>query len=119
VIARTFAFAFKGRNQDVRRIAEALGVDNLLEGGVRQECNRVRITTQLVAASDGSHLWSGRYEREMTEILATQDEISQVIAEALRMKLVNSSPRGPAPSTFPVGSQNLACRSLDFVNEGY
>jgi len=87
VIARTSAFAFKGQNQDIRRIAEALGVANVLEGSVRKENNRVRVGAQLIAASDGRHIWSGRFDREMTDIFAMQDEISQAIVEALQAKL--------------------------------
>jgi TolB-like protein len=87
VIARTSAFAFKGRNQDIRGIAGALGVATILEGSVRKEGNRVRITAQLITASDGSHIWSCRYDREMTDIFVIQDEISQAIAEALEARL--------------------------------
>jgi TolB-like protein/Tfp pilus assembly protein PilF len=87
VIARTSAFAFKGKNQDIRGIAEALGVSNILEGSVRVEGNRARVAAQLIAASDGSHIWSGRYDREMTDIFAIQDEISQAIVEALETRL--------------------------------
>ena len=87
VIARTSAFAFKGRHEDIRRIAETLGVDNVLEGAVRRAGSRVRITAQLIAAGDGSHLWSERYDRELTDIFELQDEIAQAIAEALKVKL--------------------------------
>jgi TolB-like protein len=87
VIARTSAFAFKGKNQDVRGIAEALGVTNILEGSVRVEGNRARVSAQLIAASDGSHIWSGRYDRQMTDIFAIQDEISRAIVEALETRL--------------------------------
>jgi TolB-like protein/Flp pilus assembly protein TadD len=87
VIARTSAFAFKGKKEDIRRIAEALGVNNILEGSVRKEGNHVRITAQLISASDGRHIWFDRYDREMTDIFAIQDEISQAIAEALQTKL--------------------------------
>ncbi len=87
VTARTSAFAFKGKNEDIRRIGETLGVANILEGSVRKADNRVRITAQLIAASDGSHLWSGRFDREIADIFAIQDEISQAIADALQMKL--------------------------------
>jgi eukaryotic-like serine/threonine-protein kinase len=87
VIARTSAFAFKGRNEDIRRIAEALGVGNVLEGSVRRSGNRVRITAQLIDASDGSHLWSDRYDREMADVFAVQDEIAAAIARALHAKL--------------------------------
>jgi TolB-like protein/tRNA A-37 threonylcarbamoyl transferase component Bud32 len=87
VIARTSAFAFKGKNEDVRKIAEQLGVTNVLEGSVRRAGNRLRITAQLIHAADGTHLWSQRYDRDMTDIFAVQDEISQAISEALQLKL--------------------------------
>jgi TolB-like protein/predicted Ser/Thr protein kinase len=87
VIARTSAFAFKGRNEDIRRIAEALGVASVLEGSVRRSGNRVRITVQLIDASDGSHLWSDRYDQEITDMFAVQDEIAAAIAGALHAKL--------------------------------
>jgi eukaryotic-like serine/threonine-protein kinase len=87
VIARTSAFAFKGQNTDVRKIAEALGVTSILEGSVRKAGNRIRVTAQLITAADGSHLWSQRYDREMQDVFAVQDEIAQAIAEALKVKL--------------------------------
>lgn len=87
VIARTSAFAFKGQNTDIRRIAATLGVTNVLEGSVRRSGNRVRVTAQLIAAADGTHLWSERYDRELADVFAVQDEISRAIAEALKVKL--------------------------------
>ena len=87
VIARTSAFAFKGKNEDVRKIAETLGVSNILEGSVRRAGNRLRITAQLIHAADGTHLWSQRYDRDMTDVFAIQDEISQAISEALQVRL--------------------------------
>ncbi len=87
VIARTSAFAFKGKNEDIRKIAETLGVTNVLEGSVRRSGNRLRITAQLIHAADGTHLWSQRYDREMTDVFAVQDEIAAAIAEALQVKL--------------------------------
>ena len=87
VIARTSAFAFRGKEQDIRKIAETLGVSNVLEGSVRRAGNRVRVTAQLINAADGSHLWSERYDRDMTDIFAIQDEISQAISEALKVRL--------------------------------
>jgi TolB-like protein len=87
VIARTSAFAFKGQNTDVRRIAEALGVAHILEGSVRRAGNRIRVTAQLITASDGSHLWSERYDRELADVFAVQDEISAAITAALKVKL--------------------------------
>ena len=87
VIARTSAFAFKGKNEDIRKIAEMLGVSNVLEGSVRRAGNRLRITAQLIHAADGTHLWSQRYDRDMTDIFAIQDEIGQAISEALQVRL--------------------------------
>jgi TolB-like protein/Tfp pilus assembly protein PilF len=87
VIARTSAFAFKGQNVDVRKIAEALGVVNILEGSVRKAGNRIRVTAQLIMAADGSHLWSQRFDRDLDDVFAIQDEISAAIAAALRVKL--------------------------------
>jgi serine/threonine-protein kinase len=87
VIARTSAFAFKGQNTDVRRIAETLGVSNILEGSVRRAGSRIRVTAQLITAADGSRLWSERYDRELADVFAVQDEIAQAIAAALHLKL--------------------------------
>jgi TolB-like protein/tRNA A-37 threonylcarbamoyl transferase component Bud32 len=87
VIARTSAFAFKGKNEDIRKIAETLGVSNVLEGSVRRAGTRLRVTAQLIQAQDGMHLWSQRYDREMTDVFAVQDEIAAAIAEALQVKL--------------------------------
>jgi TolB-like protein/Tfp pilus assembly protein PilF len=87
VIARSSAFAFKGKHEDVRRIAETLGVAHILEGGVRKAGNRIRVTAQLIAAADGCHLWSERYDREMADVFAIQDEIASAIAGALRVKI--------------------------------
>jgi TolB-like protein/tetratricopeptide (TPR) repeat protein/predicted Ser/Thr protein kinase len=87
VAPRTSAFAFKGRNEDVRRIGEALSITHVLEGTVRHSGSRVRVTAQLISANDGSNLWSERYERELTDIFAIQDEIAQAIVGVLKVKL--------------------------------
>jgi TolB-like protein len=87
VPARTSAFAFKGKAQDVRKIAEALQVATVLEGSVRKAAGRVRITAQLVDAADGFHLWSQIFDRELKDIFAVQDEISAAIAAALKLQL--------------------------------
>ncbi len=99
VIARTSAFAFKGQNTDVRRIAEALGVTHILEGSVRKAGNRVRVTGQLITAHDGSHIWSERFDRDMQDVFAIQDEIAGAIASALKMQLTPDStvPRHTPP----------------------
>src|SRR4029453_5087227 len=85
VIARTSAFAFKGKNDDIRKIAEVLGVSHVLEGSVRKAGNRIRVTAQLIAAADGGHIWSERYDREMADVLPLQDEISQAISNPLQI----------------------------------
>ncbi len=87
VIARTSAFAFRGKEQDIREIAAKLNVSSILEGSVRKAGERIRVTAQLIRASDGSHLWSERYDRDMTDVFAIQDEISHAIAEKLRVQL--------------------------------
>ncbi len=87
VIARTSAFAFKGQNVDIREIARTLEVDHILEGSVRRSGNRIRVTAQLIAASNRSHLWSERYDRELADVFEVQDEISAAISSALKVKL--------------------------------
>jgi serine/threonine protein kinase/tetratricopeptide (TPR) repeat protein len=87
VAARTSAFAFKGKRMDARDIGKALGVDVLLEGGVRKAGNRLRITTQLTNVTNGYHLWSDRFDRETSDVFAIQTEIAHNIARALEIKL--------------------------------
>jgi TolB-like protein/Tfp pilus assembly protein PilF len=87
VTARTSAFAFRGKDQDITKIAEALKVRTILQGSVRRAGNRIRVTAQLINAQDGYHLWSERYDRELTDIFAVQDEIAAAIAQALQVKL--------------------------------
>jgi serine/threonine-protein kinase len=120
VIARTSAFAFKGRNEDVRRIAETLGVSNILEGSVRRAGNRLRVTAQLIRAQDGSHLWSQRYDREMKDVFEVQDEISAAITLALQGTLAlkpgaarSYEPNLPAYEEFLRGRQQEQTYSAD------
>ena len=91
VAGRTSSFHFKGRNEDLRQIGELLGVANILEGSVRRQGERVRITAQLIQASDGFHLWSETYDRRMDDIFAVQDEISEAVAGALRVTLLGEA----------------------------
>jgi TolB-like protein/Flp pilus assembly protein TadD len=88
VVARTSAFAYKGKHEDVREIGRKLDVETLLEGSVRKAGNRLRITAQLVRVEDGSHLWSERYDRTMEDIFAIQDDISLAIVDNLKIKLL-------------------------------
>jgi TolB-like protein/Tfp pilus assembly protein PilF len=87
VTSRTSAFAFKGKNTDIRDIAIQLNVDRILEGSVRKSGNRVRITAQLINAADGYHIWSESYDRNLTDIFEVQDEISSIIAGKLQDKM--------------------------------
>jgi serine/threonine protein kinase/Tfp pilus assembly protein PilF len=87
VASRTSAFAFKGKNEDIGDIGRKLKVSTVLEGSVRKMGNRLRITAQLVNVADGYHLWSERYDREMEDVFAIQDDISQAIVKALRVIL--------------------------------
>src|SRR4029453_17651738 len=88
VTARNTAFMFKGQAADVCDIAHKLGVSHVLEGSVRKAGDRVRITAQLIDGSTGDHLWAERYDRDLTDIFAIQDEISKAIVDALKVKLL-------------------------------
>ena len=92
VIARTSAFAFKGKSGDVRQIGGALGVTAVLEGSVRRSGSRVRVTAQFVDTATGAQIWSQRYDREMTDIFAVQDDIAQAIVVALRGTFEGAAP---------------------------
>jgi adenylate cyclase len=90
VIARNSSFAYKGKAVDVRTVARELGVRSILEGSVRRAGNRVRITAQLIDAESGGHLWADRFDREIGDIFAVQDEVTQRIVDALKIKLTPS-----------------------------
>jgi TolB-like protein len=89
VIGRTSSFAFKGKNEDLRAIGQALGVDHILEGSVRKAGNRIRITAQLIDPANGSHLWSDVYDKEMGDVFAIQEEIARTVAANLRITIDN------------------------------
>jgi TolB-like protein len=88
VAGRTSSFAFKGENQDLRKIGETLGVEHILEGSVRKSGTKVRITAQLIQVEDGFHLWSESYDRELDDVFAIQDEIATAILEQLKAHLL-------------------------------
>ena len=88
VIGRTSSFSFKGKNEDLRSIAQKLGVAHLLEGSVRKDGNKIRVTAQLIKATDGSHLWSEQYERDMEGLFKLQDEIAEAVVKQLKLKLL-------------------------------
>ncbi len=91
VAARTSSFSFKAKNANVDEIGRALHVNSVLEGSVRKSGNRLRITVQLINATDGYHLWSERYDREMKDIFDVQDEITLAVVDALKLKLLGNA----------------------------
>jgi TolB-like protein/class 3 adenylate cyclase/Tfp pilus assembly protein PilF len=100
VAARTSSFTFKGKTDDSRIIGEKLGVSTLLEGSVRKQGNRARIAVQLIKASDGFDLWSETFDRDMTDILAVQQEIARAVTGALKVRLLEKqTARGSTANT--------------------
>ncbi|WP_146908520.1 hypothetical protein [Arenimonas daejeonensis] len=87
VTGRTSSFHFKGRDEDLRTIGEVLGVEHILEGSVRKQGNQVRITAQLVQASDGFHVWSQVYDGELSDVFELQERIAHAIADKLKLVL--------------------------------
>ena len=87
VIARNSTFTYKGKAVDVKQVGRDLGVRYVLEGSVRKAGNRVRVTGQLIDAASGEHIWADRFDRDLTDIFAVQDELTQEIISALRIKL--------------------------------
>jgi serine/threonine-protein kinase len=100
VTARTSAFSFRGHDQDVRTICQALSVRCVLEGSVRRAGSRIRVSAQLINASDGYHLWSERYDREMSDVFAVQDEIAQAIVATLKLKLATRPEYQPSLDAY-------------------
>lgn len=99
VTGRTSSFTFRDRNEDLRVIGEALGVGHVVEGSVRRDGNRVRVTAQLIDAKTGFHVWAEIYDRELTDIFAIQEEISRAIAEALKVRLMGVGKDQPTVRT--------------------
>jgi adenylate cyclase len=93
VIARTSSFSFKGKEADIATIARTLNVANVLEGSVRKSGDTLRITAQLVRASDSSHLWSQAYDRQLSDVFAVQDEIAAAVVNELKIRLLGAAPR--------------------------
>jgi TolB-like protein/tetratricopeptide (TPR) repeat protein len=107
VIARTSSFAFKGEKIEIAEIARKLNVAHVLEGSVRKSGNQLRITAQLVRASDSTHLWSQTYDRPMTDVFKVQDEIANAIVQALQIRLA-----GGELNRRKGGTQNLEAYQL-------
>ena len=115
VIARTSSFQFKGRNEDVRTIAAKLGVTNLLEGSVRTAGHAVRISAQLLRATDGAHLWSQTYDRHMSDIFKVQSEIANEVVQALNATLAGA-PADRSEPTRNTGAHELLLKGEFFYN---
>jgi adenylate cyclase len=119
VIARNTAFTFKGKVMDVKDVARALDVSHVLEGSVRKAGDRVRITAQLIDSKTGGHVWADRYDRDLTDIFAIQDEISKAIVAALRVKLLPAERKAiEARGTSSVEAYNLYLMARQQWTEG-
>ena len=99
VAARTSSFAFKGRDEDVRKIGRELGVAMVLEGSIRQLGSRLRVSAQLINVESGYQVWSERWDRELADVFAVQDEIAQAIASAFKLRLTSSGETGTPGKT--------------------
>jgi adenylate cyclase len=119
VIARNTSFTFKGKVMDVKDVARALEVTHVLEGSVRKAGDRVRITAQLIDAATGGHVWADRYDRDLTDIFAIQDEISKAIVAALRVKLLPAEKKAiETRGTASVEAYNLYLMARQQWTEG-
>jgi adenylate cyclase len=105
VAARTSAFAYKGRNVDIREVGKELGVETVLEGSVRQSGDQVRITAQLIDTESGFHIWSETYDRRMADIFTVQDEIATAIVDKLKIELAPKEQQLAQRETAP--TQNV------------
>lgn len=114
VAARTSAFSFKGKNRNISEIGNDLNVKTVLEGSVRKSGNRLRITVQLVNSSDGYHLWSERYDREMKDVFDVQDEITLAVVDALKVKLLGEVPQ-IEPPTHDTGAYQLYLKGRSLI----
>jgi TolB-like protein len=119
VTGRTSAFAYKGRDVDLREVGEQLGVAHVLEGSVRKSGDRLRITAQLISAADGYHLWSETYDRELTDIFAIQSDIAGHVVEALQVTLLgDDAVRMTAGGTSDFEAYNDYLLGIYMVNQG-
>ncbi|MGA9575263.1 MAG: hypothetical protein WBS20_15090, partial [Lysobacterales bacterium] len=105
VAARTSSFSFKGQNKPIGEIASVLGVDHILEGSVRKSGSQIRVTAQLIRVSDGFHMWSETYDRELVNIFAIQDEITAAIVRELRLRLTDQTIIASAGTSNPEAYQ--------------
>lgn len=116
VVARTSSFAFKGKQQDIREIGRKLDVGAVLEGSVRKDGDRLRVTAQLISVADGYHLWSETYERELKDVFTVQDEISRAIVDTLKQKLPQRAAGAPKPQTEDIATYELYLKGRFYWN---
>jgi len=115
VTGRTSSFSFKGKSDDLRTIGQKLNVGTVLEGSVRKEGNRIRVTAQVVKVADGFHLWSETYDRELAGIFAVQDDIARSVVEALKVRLLPGEagrPEGRPAANSEAYTQYLIGRQM-------
>ena len=117
VIARTSTFAFKGKNIDVREIGKTLDVMTLLEGSVRKSGNRLRITTKLVSVSDGSHLWTNRYDRELEDIFSIQEDIATNVATELKGFLTSNEKEVIRPQKTTIEAYECFLKGVELFHQ--
>lgn len=117
VAGRTSSFKFKGTNEDLRVIGEALNVAHVLEGSVRESNGRLRITAQLINTTSGFHLWSERYDRDLTDIFAVQDEIAGRVVEALKAHFLGAKVATATQGTTNVEAYNQFLRGNYFIDD--
>ncbi len=117
VIARTSVFSFKGKNMDVREIGKTLDVMTLLEGSVRKSGNRLRITTKLVSVSDGSHLWTNRYDRELEDIFSIQEDIATNVATELKGYLTSDEKEIIRPQKTVIEAYEYFLKGIELFHQ--
>src|SRR5213079_2799190 len=120
VVSRNTAFTFKGKPVDVGQVATQLKVSHVLEGSVRKAAGRVRITAQLIDAANDTHVWAERYDRDLNDIFAIQDEISHAIVDALKVKLLPEEEKAiEQRGTDNVDAYNLFLMARQTYATGY
>ncbi len=121
VISRSSAFSFKGKDVSIPQIAEQLNVAHVLEGSVRRDGNRIRITAQLIEASSDSHLWSDSYDRDLDDVFGVQEEIATAISDALKLRLKLATGEVVQPTVIKTASTaayDAYLRGRDLINRG-
>jgi adenylate cyclase len=114
VVARNSSFAYKGQSPDIRDVGRELGVGSVLEGSIRRAGNKARITAQLIDAATGGHLWAERYDRDLTDIFAVQDEVTRQIVDVLKIKLLPSDQAALTKNRVPkIEAHDLALKGRD------